>query len=179
MGQTSKATAFALALLCLVLGAVIGWRARGSLPSPGDFGPIAVATATPMPIASVSRMYKISKPARRIAANGSVVVSTPSPVPIRPPDAAPQIVAMSISSPVVKGGQVVTGIVQTSSNVASVEARIAGYSASLTKIGVGRFALAYRVPNLPPFLHRTYEIEVIARNTNGDAVSSTMPVTIQ
>lgn len=72
-----------------------------------------------------------------------------------------------------------SGTVETSSNVASVEARIAGYSSSMRKVGVGRFSLSYRVPNLPFFLHRTYTIEVIARNTRGDAVRTSVPITIR
>lgn len=94
-------------------------------------------------------------------------------------DAPPRILSMSISTPVARGGEVVSGTVETTSNVASVEARIAGYSTSMEKIGVGRFALSYRVPKLPFFLHRTYTIEVIARNTRGDAVSSSVPITIR
>ena len=86
---------------------------------------------------------------------------------------------MSLSTPVAHGGQIVTGTVRTSSNVASVEARIAGYSSTLTKTGEGVFQLAQRVPALPFFLHRTYEIDVIARNTAGAAVSSEIPITIR
>ena len=86
---------------------------------------------------------------------------------------------MSLSTPVARGGQVVTGTVETSSNVASVEARIAGFGSSLKKVGVGRFELTYRVPYLPFFLHKTYNIEVIARNTRGDAVSSSIPITVK
>ncbi|HEV2261079.1 MAG TPA: hypothetical protein VGR69_02175 [Candidatus Rubrimentiphilum sp.] len=180
MGQTSKAAAFTLALLCLVAGAVIGWFARGAMPAPGSFGAIAVATATPIPIVSISRMYTITRPSPRASATfAPVAAQVPSAVPLRPPEAPPEITALSISSPVVSGGQIVTGVVQTSSNVASVEARIGGYSASLTKVGVGRFALAYRVPDLPLFLHRTYQVEVIARNARGDAASSTIPVTVR
>lgn len=86
---------------------------------------------------------------------------------------------MSLSTPVARGGQVVSGVVRTSSNVASVEARIGGFSSTLTKTGEGVFQLSQRVPNLPFFLHRTYEIQVIARNTRGDAVSSQIPITIR
>ncbi len=95
------------------------------------------------------------------------------------PNAPPRILAMSLSTPVARSGQVVSGTVETSSNVASVEARIAGYSSAMHKVGVGRFAMTYRVPYLPFFLHRTYTIEVIARNTRGDAVRSAVPITIR
>jgi hypothetical protein len=98
---------------------------------------------------------------------------------VESPDAPPRILAMAMSTPVAHPGEVVSGTVETSSNVASVEARIAGYSSSMRKVGVGRFSLSYRVPNLPFFLHRTYTIEVIARNTRGDAVRTSVPITIR
>ena len=96
-----------------------------------------------------------------------------------PANAPPRILTMSISTPVARGGQIVSGTVETSSNVASVEARIAGYSSNMRKVGVGKFTLSYRVPYLPFFLHRTYSIEVIARNTRGDAVRTSVPITIR
>lgn len=117
--------------------------------------------------------------------NEPMVAATLAPhaISVKPvleaPDAPPRILAMSISTPVARGGDVVSGTVQTSSNVASVEARIAGYATAMQKIGVGRFALTYRVPNLPFFLHRTYTIEVIARNSRGDAVRSSVPITVR
>ena len=49
----------------------------------------------------------------------------------------------------------------------------------MQKVGVGRFVLSYRVPNLPFFLHRTYTIEVTARNTRGDAATGSVPITIR
>jgi hypothetical protein len=101
------------------------------------------------------------------------------PVVRERPDAPPRILSMSLSTPVAYSGQLVSGIVQTSSNVASVEARIGGYAANMEKVGVGRFQLSYRVPKLPFFLHRTYQIELIARNTRGDAVTSYVPITVR
>ncbi|HLI97428.1 MAG TPA: hypothetical protein VKT72_15265 [Candidatus Baltobacteraceae bacterium] len=98
---------------------------------------------------------------------------------IEPANAPPRILAMSMSTPVAHAGEVVSGTVETSSNVASVEARIAGYSSSMRKLGIGRFVMSYRVPNLPFFLRRTYTIEVIARNTRGDAVRTSVPITIR
>jgi hypothetical protein len=104
-----------------------------------------------------------------------------SVTPIREaPDAPPRILAMSLSTPVARSGEVVSGFVKTTSNVASVEARIAGYSSVMQKVGVGMFVLTGRVPSLPFFLHnRTYAIEVIARNTRGDAVRSSVPIFIR
>lgn len=86
---------------------------------------------------------------------------------------------MSISTPVVSSGQVVSGRVETSTNVASVEARIGGYSSNLEKVGAGRFVLSYRVPYVPFFLKKTYNVQLIARNTRGDAVSTSFPITVR
>jgi hypothetical protein len=163
--------------------------------------PRAAATVSPVPAAAAT-----ASPAATAAPSaGPVVTATPQPyrtehsvvrdepmvaatlaphvVAAKPiaeaPDAPPRIVAMSLSTPVAHGGDVVTGTVETSSNVASVEARIGGYALNMQKTGVGRFVMSYRVPNLPFFLHRTYSIEVIARNTRGDAVRSSLPITIR
>lgn len=151
-------------------------------PSPAIAASPAPAQPTPAPSVTLAP-YK---------AGGSGAISDepmvaqtlgPNAVSVEPvrdaPDAPPRILAMSISTPVAHGGQLVSGTVETTSNVASVEARIAGYSSVMQKTGVGRFALSYRVPNLPFFLHRTYTIEVIARNTRGDAVRSSVPITIR
>ena len=67
----------------------------------------------------------------------------------------------------------------TSSNVASVEVRVATYGMTLDKVGVGRFSLAYTLGNLPFFVHGTYVMRIIARNTHGDSAQQTLPITIR
>jgi hypothetical protein len=86
---------------------------------------------------------------------------------------------MKIDKTVVSSGDTVSGTVETSLNVASVEARIANYSISVPKVAPGRFALSYEVPWIPFFFKRTYDMVVIARNTQGDATSRTVPITIR
>jgi hypothetical protein len=105
--------------------------------------------------------------------------ATAPPPAMAKPDAPPQIVSLSLSTRVASAGEVVRGTVQTSSNVASVQAKIGDYAAPMRKVGVGRFTLAYRVPNLPFFLRKTYMIQVIARNTGGMSVSTALPITIK
>jgi hypothetical protein len=73
----------------------------------------------------------------------------------------------------------VTGRVTTSSNVASVEVRIATYSVVMQKTGVGAFAIDYSIANVPFFLRGTYTMHVIARNTAGDRDERTIPLTIE
>ena len=105
---------------------------------------------------------------------------TPTPVPVvrLAPNAAPRIVAVHLSKETVHAGDTVSGTVETTSNVASVEARIATFSISVPKVGVGRFALNYVVPNVPFFWHGTYPMTLIARNTAGDAVRRVIHITV-
>lgn len=76
-------------------------------------------------------------------------------------------------------GDRVSGTVLTSSNVASVEARVAGMGVVLSKVGVGHFSLTYTLGNLPFFVHGTYEMQIIARNTRGDAAQTSLPITVR
>ena len=94
-------------------------------------------------------------------------------------DAPPQIVKVALSSTTVTGGETVSGYVQTSSNVASVELRIGGFSMSMLKAGVGRFQLTYTVPHMPFFLHNTYPMDIIARNTRGETAKASIPITVR
>jgi hypothetical protein len=100
-------------------------------------------------------------------------------VPRLPPDAAPQILAVAVSETTVQPGDTVSGRVVTTSNVASVQARIGGYAMTLAKTGVGRFALTYKVAPLPWFIRGTFTMRVIAKNTRGDAVERTIPLTVR
>jgi len=84
-----------------------------------------------------------------------------------------------VSETDVHPGDHVFGRVVTSSNVASVEARIGGYAVSLVKVGVGRFELRYTVGPLPWFIHGNFTMQVIARNTRGDATTRALPLTVR
>jgi hypothetical protein len=100
-------------------------------------------------------------------------------IPKLGPNAQPRIVNVSLSKTTVYGGDTVSSEVITSSNVASVELRIAGFSMPMAKTAPGHFSLIYTVPNLPFFLHKTYDMDVIARNTRGDAATTTLPITVR
>ncbi len=109
-----------------------------------------------------------------------ILIATPAAVPQLAPDAAPQIIRIELPSSVVYGGDLVTGDVIASSNVASIEVRVAGYGRSMEKTGPGHFTLSVAVPRLPFFLRRrTYTLTVIARNARGDAVVQTVPITVR
>ena len=95
------------------------------------------------------------------------------------PDAPPRIVDVRLSNQTVRSGDTISGTVETSSNVASVEARIATFAIPVPKVGVGRFALRYIVPQVPFFLHGNYQMKVIARNSAGEEVARTIPITVE
>jgi hypothetical protein len=124
-------------------------------PTPGTPGPSATTT----PHASAP---PIAKKVPRVA-----------------PDAAPEILGISMTETTVKPGDTVSGRVLTSSNVASVEARIGGYAMSLSKVGVGRFELIYKVAPLPWFVRGNFTMQVIARNTRGDTATRAIPLTVR
>jgi len=95
------------------------------------------------------------------------------------PDAPPQIVSINMTTQTVHSGDTISGTVETSSNVASVEAHIATVSIDVPKISIGRFALSYTVPDVPFIFHGTYPLTVIARNAAGASVQRVIPITVQ
>jgi hypothetical protein len=93
---------------------------------------------------------------------------------------APSIYAVEMSTHVVSAGQTIFGHVSTSDDVASVEARVQGFSALLSKRSAGDFALQYRLPSfIPGFLRGTYTVRVIARTTEGVQAVRELPVILQ
>jgi hypothetical protein len=131
------------------------------------------ASATPSPASPASAAVASSSPA--------ALAGTPRPPKVvrLPPDAAPQILDVAVSETVVHPGDRVRGSVVTTSNVASVQARIGGYAMTLNKVGVGRFELAYTVAPLPWFLRGNFTMQVIARNTRGDTAERAIPLTVR
>jgi hypothetical protein len=117
-----------------------------------------------------------SNPAKRLA---GTLPPAPKRVERLPADAAPQILDVAVSQTAVQPGDHVVGRVVTSSNVASVEARIGGYAMNLRKVGVGRFELAYTVGSLPWFVHGNFTMQLIARNTRGDAATRAVALTVR
>ena len=143
--------------------------------------PAAVVTATPRAVRTASAGLK---PARPVTASPSPVpVPTPTPIPTKiprlPPDAPPHILSIVVDKSTVSSGDRVSGTVLTTSNVASVEVRVAGYGVSLNKVGVGRFSLVYTLGNLPFFVRGTYAMQVIARNSRGDATQRSVPIVVR
>jgi pyruvate/2-oxoglutarate dehydrogenase complex dihydrolipoamide acyltransferase (E2) component len=141
---------------------------RAALSPPPAAAPIP--QRTPAPQATATRV---------LAAPSPTLTPSPEPIVMASPDARPLIVAVHINNQTVHGGDTISGTVVTSSNVASVEARIATFSISVPKVGTGRFALNYVVPSVPFFFHGTYPMTLVARNTAGDVVERVIPITVQ
>lgn len=137
----------------------------------------AVTKATPSPPhrSSVSAPTPVARAAEQKASPAAA-----PPAVLQPPDAAPHIYSVLLQSQELHSGETVSGTVTTSSNVASVEARVAGYSAGAAHTGIGHFALSYRVPDLPFFLKgHTYTLQIIARNASGVATERDVPVSVR
>lgn len=138
--------------------------ARTPIPAPTRPAP------PPPPVAPAATRAPL-RPALRTSA-------TPRATAVQSADTAPRIFSVDINSTNVGSGDTVSGSVRTSLNVASVEIRVATFGMSMTKVGAGHFELSYTVGNVPFFLHGTYTMQIIARNTRGDAVERTLPLTV-
>lgn len=180
----------------VAIGAALLWLA-GCSHAVHSGQPSPASTTRPRPAASqraaVTKVQAAPTPAPAVGTPSpsptTAPTATPSPavtppkvsakVPRLPPNAAPQILAVAVSETTVHPGDTVSGSVVTSSNVASVQARIGGYAMTLAKTGVGRFALTYTVAPLPWFIRGTFTMRVIAKNTRGDTVERTIPLTVR
>jgi hypothetical protein len=96
-----------------------------------------------------------------------------------PPDAAPQILWVGLSSATPKAGDTLTVTVLTSSNVASVELRAGGYGGAMPKTDVGHFESSSQVPHLPFFVGHKLTLQIIARNTAGALVERDVPIQVR
>ena len=94
------------------------------------------------------------------------------------PHDPPRILDVAFTPTEFGSGDVVRGKVLTSSNVASVEARIGAFGANLERLRPGEFALEYTVPWLPFFFHHAYDVAVTARNVDGVATTRLVPIKI-
>ncbi len=142
-------------------------RPRGTTPGPGQ------QPASPIPSPSPARSPRLLGAPPRPAQPAQKKVTR------LPPEAPPRILDVAISQTSVRPGDRVFGSVVTTSNVASVEARIGGYGVSLVKTGVGRFDLTYTVGPLPWFIRGNFRMMLIARNPRGDMATLAIPLTVR
>jgi hypothetical protein len=100
----------------------------------------------------------------------------PPPYVYAPPHAAPRILAVRLSTRDVSGGQTVRGSVETTSNVASLEARIGWWSMSVPRTRIGHFEASGQMPMVPFFMRGTYTLQLIARNADGAKQEEAFPI---
>ncbi|MDE2571904.1 MAG: hypothetical protein KGM44_05195 [bacterium] len=94
------------------------------------------------------------------------------------PGDPPRIFRLEISDDTVTPGETVSGKVVTTTNVAAVTARIATMSMRLRRDDFGVFTLTYRVPHLPFFLKRDYQIVVTAATADGRTATASLPISV-
>lgn len=184
MERTLKPFVFLVFALALAVGAA---DARQPVPQPSRTPQVWItpwhpSTATPSesPSASPTATAYPASPTPLPTITPSPT-PTPAPTPtilMLPPDAPPYILWYSISSKRPRAGEIVWGIVLTSSNVASVEIRVGGYSFNLPKEATGRFEGKYRVPRIPFFVSHRFTMRIIARNTAGKATEEDLQMQI-
>ena len=197
---------FAAAVCALILCGCARSADAASSPSPGaamhrvasaaaSAGPVAapaveatsgaaVAIASAPPTASPTANATATPTAAPTpgSASGETTRSSGAardPLVVRGPDEPPQILSFAISANVVHPGDVLSGVVTASSNVASVEVRVAGYSYVMQKVAPGQFRLSATIPSVPKMFRRTYPLVAIARNTRGDATQRETQITIR
>lgn len=170
-------------------------------PSPtASASPTPVPTTTPMPVPSVSAPPVATPlppaptpwPTTTPVTLPSPVPTVPPPVPtptptpaglptplMLPPDAAPQILAVQVSDPVFHSGELVSGTVITSTNVAAVEIRLGKQAIRMQRTDFGVWQLSYKMPHVPFFYRRTFTAQVVAMNTAGATAERDLQVSVR
>lgn len=116
-----------------------------------------------------------------VAANTIVGPTPPRPMsaPVAKPHAPPRIVRIWLSGVVLSPGDAWSGAITTSTNVASVEARVVIFSLSVHRTDFGQFSFRVRIPRVPRRFHRPYTLELIARNADGKSQAAKIPISIR
>ncbi|HKU68492.1 MAG TPA: hypothetical protein VJP85_12010 [Candidatus Baltobacteraceae bacterium] len=105
---------------------------------------------------------------------------TPLPTPLAlPNDAPPQILAIQLSDPVFHSGELVTGTIITSTNVAAVEIRMMGHARRVPRTDFGVFQMSYTMPRVPFWMRKTYTAHVVAMNSAGTEAERDVTVSIR
>jgi len=113
---------------------------------------------------------------------------SPSPVPapstlptplVLPPEAAPQILAVSVNEPVFHSGDTVTATVITSTNVPAVELRVMGKIIRFTRLDFGVFQLKYKLPHIPRRYLKDYPAQIVAMNTMNVLVARNLTLSLR
>jgi len=154
--------------LLLALALAVPLSALAQTPPPA-------ATPAPSPTPSASPP---ASPAPSVAPSATPASSpTPLPTPIvLPPDAVPQILAVTVNETVFHSGDTIYSTVITSTNVAAVELRVAGKAIRFPRVDFGVWQLTYTLPHIPRRMLHDYDAQIVAMNSAG--VTASRPVTI-
>lgn len=93
------------------------------------------------------------------------------------PDAPVKIESVKLSSQQVHGGDSVSGTVITTSNAASVTARVGTIQMAVPKVAPGTFSMEVHVPRLP-LLNRQMDIVFTAIRADGASVQLSVPIQV-
>lgn len=94
-------------------------------------------------------------------------------------DAPPRIIAMEFSSLDLARPSQWSGVIITSTNVASVELKTNQFSISVPRETFGRFVFRLNVLDVPAEFVRTYALRVIARNAAGVESEEDVPLRLR
>ena len=162
----------------LVVAALAACAPTATQTSSPSAAPTSATQATAAPAVVITPAGPTAAPSATPRAATPAPTAPPAPLTLDA-NAPPQILSYSLSASTVNVGDTVSGVVLTSSNVASVEASVASYVMPLTKTGVGRFALSYVVPNIPKAFRGTYALKIVAHNAAGVTASTSTSITIK
>jgi hypothetical protein len=135
--------------------------------------------STPAPSPTPSATPTISPAPSPSAAPSATPAGSPTPLPtplVLPPDAVPQILAVTVNETVFHSGDTIYSTVVTSTNVAAVELRVAGKAIRFPRVDFGVWQLAYTLPHIPRRMLHDYPGQIVAMNSAG--VTTARPVTI-
>jgi hypothetical protein len=121
--------------------------------------------------------------ARFVEVPDNVTVSTRAarlpPGPTADFAAAPAIRAIWFSTLTLDRGANWAGAITTSSNVASVELRTDSFSFSVPRDRIGAFAFSYAIPDVPPYLRRSWVGPGVGPNSARDRIDEAVPIEIR
>ncbi len=124
-----------------------------------------------------------SKEAHAWAKSAHATLLAPAPGKPETPAAAadssaPTISAVAATPSTVHGGDTVRWDVHTSPNVVSVAAHVTLATLQLQRTAPGHFTLAFVIPaNTPGIFHGTYNVDIIAKASDGDSATKTISLT--
>lgn len=113
---------------------------------------------------------------RAIAPSAVVVAPHPWPTPEFSSSQTPRILAFWMNETQIRPGTQWIGRIVTTSNVASLEVRTESFSFNAQRTGFGEFRFRQNVLDLVPQYKRAYTLQVIARNSAGEADAVLAPV---